>query len=252
MPDMLSASQAIDIFVQSFSYSRSLTHPVEIVEVGPLRALRDVPGRKSGPRTEEIIAPPGSSPEDVVTRIRDYQPRGRYLLDVSYAADETADGANDFYKRHGYRRMRTEPLMALALEEGLPARTPRHDVQRVETQAQADAVAKAARAKQIHPEHLSDSAPAVRVYYVEKDGRIVAWARTVTRQRDVSYLAGMFTDAAYRRQGIATALLQTVSDDHALAGASYNILLASRLGSLLYTSFGYKQIGSLVMYAPKR
>lgn len=247
---MISVPTAIELFAQSFAYLRSFMHPVEVIEIGPLWTIRDAPGRKGGPRTEEIIVFPSSEPYEVVSQIRDYAPQGRFFLDVFQTEDESMEEINDAYKQQGYRRLRTEPLMALTLQHRPQAQTP-HTVQRVETQAQADAVAKAARHQLIKPQHLIEEPPVVRVYYVEKDGKVVAWTHSIRQHEAGSYLAGMYTAEAYRRQGMASALLARMAADESRAGVKHSVLLASRAGSLLYTHFGYTQIGLLHMLAPK-
>lgn len=247
---MISVPTAIEVFAKSFAYLRSFTHPVDVIEIGPLWTIRDVPGRKGGSRTEEILVFPGSGPEEVVSQVRDYAPQGRFFLDVFQTEDEPMEEINDAYKQQGYRRLRTEPLMALTLQHRPQAQTP-HTVRRVETQAQADAVAKAARHQLIKPQHLIEEPPVVRVYYVEKDGKAVAWTHSIRQQKASSYVAGMYTAEAYRRQRIASALLSRLAADEAQAGVQHSVLLASRAGSLLYTHFGYTQIGKLHLFAPK-
>lgn len=246
---MISVPTAIEVFARSFSYVRSFTHPVEIIDQGALWTIRDTPGRKGGSRTEEILVFPGSRPEAVVSQLRHSAPQGRFFLDVFQAEEDPPDEINNHYKHQGYRRLRTESLMALSLRT-LSSATPRHKVLRVETQAQADAVAEAARQRLIKSEHLSADAT-VRVYYVEKEGKVVAWTRSVHQSKDASYVAGMYTEAEYRRQGMASALLGRLASDEANSGVHHSVLLASRLGSLLYAHFGYTQIGRLHMFAPK-
>src|SRR5438876_8354737 len=107
---MLSANTAIDVFIKSFAYTRSFTHPVEVIPTGALRVIRDVP-RQRGTRTEEIVAAPGIAPEAIVAQVHAYQPVHRYLLDV-FQTGEVARDVNVAFTKLGYRCLSTEVLMA--------------------------------------------------------------------------------------------------------------------------------------------
>jgi predicted acetyltransferase len=62
----------------------------------------------------------------------------------------------------------------------------------------------------------------------------------------------MFVQSAYRRQGIARALLSRMLADDRDAGAAANVLLASHTGSKLYQSVGYETLGTLYMFTPPK
>jgi predicted GNAT family acetyltransferase len=91
----------------------------------------------------------------------------------------------------------------------------------------------------------------VRAYYVEQDGRVVAWGRSIQRCKSAAYVAGLYTIEAYRRQGIASALMQRLLADDAAAGARYSVLLASGTGYPLYQRLGYVPLGWLYLFTLK-
>jgi predicted GNAT family acetyltransferase len=124
-------------------------------------------------------------------------------------------------------------------------------VHRVRTKEQATLVTRNARLKLIAPEHLSAASPPVRLYYAEDTGKVIAWGRSVMRHPSIAYVAGMSTNAAYCRRGIASAILSQMLADDAAQGASHSVLLSSRMGYALYRKIGYEQIGSLQMFARK-
>ena len=66
----------------------------------------------------------------------------------------------------------------------------------------------------------------------------------------------MYVAPEYRRRGIARVLLRSMlasmlADDRA-SGAQANVLLASHAGAKLYPVVGYRQIGTLFAFMPKR
>lgn len=56
---------------------------------------------------------------------------------------------------------------------------------------------------------------------------------------------------AFRRRGIARALLGRMLQDDRAYGATLAVLLASHTGAKLYPLIGYQQIGELLLYTPK-
>jgi GNAT superfamily N-acetyltransferase len=247
---MLSADTAIDVFIKSFAYTRSFTHPIEIIPAGALRVIRDAP-RQRGTRTEEIVAAPGITPEAIVAQVQAYQPTNRYLLDV-FQTGEVARDVNVAFTKLGYRCLSTEVLMALDLNEIPRVDAMRiHAVQRVTTEEQLTRMTRVTRRHLIYPVHLAEPDTTVRAYYVERNAEIVAWGRTVLRHPDASYVAGLYTQATYRRQGIASSIMQRMLIDDANQGVAYSVLLASHTGAHLYTHLGYQQLGMLHMFAPR-
>lgn len=62
----------------------------------------------------------------------------------------------------------------------------------------------------------------------------------------------MYVAPAYRRHGIARAMLCRLLRDDRAAGIALAVLLASHAGARLYASVGYTQIGTLLFFTPSR
>jgi predicted acetyltransferase len=57
---------------------------------------------------------------------------------------------------------------------------------------------------------------------------------------------------AYRRRGIARAMLSRVLRDDREAGAEANVLTSSHVGARLYPLLGYEHLATLYVYKPRR
>jgi len=62
----------------------------------------------------------------------------------------------------------------------------------------------------------------------------------------------MYVQAQFRRRGIARALMSEMLRDDRAGGAKLAVLTASHAGAKLYPIVGYKQIGTLMLYTPKK
>ena len=64
----------------------------------------------------------------------------------------------------------------------------------------------------------------------------------------IGLLSSMFTDPAYRRQGIAKELLGRVVNEARVRGCGAVQITASDMGVLLYTDFGFMKNGNFMQY----
>ena len=64
----------------------------------------------------------------------------------------------------------------------------------------------------------------------------------------IGLLSSMFTDKAYRRQGIASELLSRVVDEARKRGCGTVQITASDMGVLLYTNFGFTKNKNFMQY----
>ncbi|MBR7039896.1 MAG: GNAT family N-acetyltransferase [Oscillospiraceae bacterium] len=64
----------------------------------------------------------------------------------------------------------------------------------------------------------------------------------------IGLLSSMFTDPAYRRQGIARTLLSRVVEEARAKGCGTVQITASDMGVLLYTSFGFVKNGNFMQF----
>ena len=112
-------------------------------------------------------------------------------------------------------------------------------------------VVQAARAKQILPEHLVAEAP-LRCYAGLVDGAPVGWVSSVDLD-GISWCSNMYFKAEYRRRrGIGRALMAKMLRDDRKYGSQLAVLTASHTGTLLYPRVGYREIGTLLVYTPKK
>ena len=124
------------------------------------------------------------------------------------------------------------------------------DIVRVLDEELAGRGNKAARAKQILPEHLVAEAP-LRCYAGLVDGAPVGWVSSVDLD-GMSWCSNMYVKAEYRRRrGIGRALMAKMLRDDRKYGSQLAVLTASHTGALLYPCVGYREIGTLLVYTPK-
>jgi len=64
----------------------------------------------------------------------------------------------------------------------------------------------------------------------------------------IGLLSSMYTDRAYRRQGIARHLLSLVMAEARQFGCGVVQITASDMGVLLYTAYGFKKNGNFMQY----
>ncbi|MFI5387565.1 MAG: GNAT family N-acetyltransferase [Fimbriimonadales bacterium] len=239
---------ATDVFCRSFAFTRNFTHPFEFVRVGGLRIMRDATPRRE-PRTQEIVVC-GLDPGDAMRQIEAYDPpRHAVCLAMGIAAAGQAMlEQKDAYKAGGYRFLGSEDFFVRDLS--LPIEPPPQETKRVLTVVEAERVAKAAGARQILPDQLGGNQ--VRLYASWNGDSPVGWVRSIHVGSESAWASNLHVKPEFRRRGIGKALMAKMLEDDAAAGAKYNVLLASRAGSILYPQVGYEKIGVLLIFAKKR
>ena len=68
----------------------------------------------------------------------------------------------------------------------------------------------------------------------------------------MSWCSNMYVKADYRRRGIGRALMAKMLRDDRKYGSQLAVLTASHTGALLYPRVGYREIGTLLVYTPKK
>jgi predicted N-acetyltransferase YhbS len=240
--------EAIETFVRGFCHSKSATHPYEAIRQGRLWIMRDAP--RKNPRyyrKEEWVAYGAESAEvDAAARS---QTRGRFFVCPVVADGEADEPVLAAYKQLGYRLLAREGLFRHSLgrisRTACPAK-----LHRVQTSDLAARFGKATRTKPIQDAELAPES-AVRQYVAADGDALVGWVRS-TAVGSATWCSNMFVQPEYRRRGIGRALLARMLRDDRARGAKASILLASRIGALLYPEVGYERIGTLMILAPKR
>jgi GNAT superfamily N-acetyltransferase len=249
MPPDATLTQAVEVFVHGFCFTRSFTHPYVPRRIAKLWVLRDRPRSATDPRTEEWIS--CGVPAAEIDRIVRARARGNYMVCAIVPAGQSADILRAEMKGHGFRLMGTEALMVRSL-----ARVPRVSaparIARVTTAAMADDLAQAARCRQILPEHVAMGKRApIRAHVALIDEKIVGWVRSISAGR-ASWAASMYVAPAFRRRGIGRAVLAAMLRDDRRAGSRRSVLLASHAGEQLYAAMDYEKIGTLYLFRPVR
>jgi GNAT superfamily N-acetyltransferase len=239
---------AIEVFVRGHSAVRSRTFPYEVSRVGPLWSMRDAARKNSRDyRKEEWIA------HDVdprkVDAIARQQTRGRFFVCVMIAEGELDESTRTAYKALGYRLLATEGFFVQPLKR-IPKPPSRISIERVSTPNLTARLGKITRTRPISCNLLGDDAPFRQ--YVALDGEdIVGRVRSVDAV-GATWCADMYVNPSHRRRGIGHALLSRMLRDDRARGSKCSVLTASHTGALLYPRVGYEQIGTLMMFAPRK
>ena len=240
--------RAIETFVQGYCFTRSFTHPYVAGRAGPLWVMRDGPrsGAKAA-RREEFVSY-GVAPEQV-HRLAGKHAHGHYCICALHGPDDDGDAWRDSFKELGYRLGHSEFLMVHDLKR-IPKVPVPVVIQRVDNEDLADRLAKAARARQILTQHLGENG--LQRSYVAVDGdELVGWVTSIVTG-DTTWCANMFVRKPFRRRGIARSLMCRMLRDDRAAGADMAVLTASHAGAKLYPVVGYREIGTLMVFTPKR
>lgn len=245
----VSIARAIEAFVRGFCFTRSFTHPYLPERFGRVWVVRDAPRASGDYRNEEWIAH-GVPPADV-DRLARAHARGRFAICAIRAMDEPDEPLRDDYKALGYRLGTTEPLMVHHLQR-IPRPAAPVRIERVTTQAMADRLARAARTRQVLPEHLADGSRLRQYVALDDRNRPVGWVRSIDAGKGATWCSNMFVRPRSRRRGIGRAMLARMLRDDRAAGAKAAVLLASHVGAKLYGAVGYEQIGTLLLFTPAK
>lgn len=249
---------ALSVFADAFALVRSATFPAESLRHGPLWIVRDRQRPLDKMRMEELFAY-GCSPLEAVAAVQAYDPRGRYTLGLFETPAQSQDEIKALVKPQGYRAWFSEPFFVCDIQRALKLR-PHTDIagctlHRAQTPGEIASVAREIGGKHRNMasvQQLAGRRPQIRMYYARIDGLPVAHARSIHLRPAVTWVHDVATHPAYRRRGIATALLAYMLEDDAAHGAKHSVLLASHTGALLYPRLGYAQIGTLLMFTPLR
>jgi GNAT superfamily N-acetyltransferase len=115
----------------------------------------------------------------------------------------------------------------------------------------AERVATAAGSRQMLDEHVGrDDAP-LRQYAALDGDAVVGWVRSIV-VGDRTWVSNMHVLPAYRRRGIARAMLARLLRDDRDRGSRASVLLASHTGAKLYPVVGYETIGELLLFTPRK
>ncbi len=238
---------ALEVFARGICVPRSFTQPYLAERVDGLWVTRDAPRRSGRYRREEWFAH-GITPERTVRIVKQHT-RGQYAICAICAAGESDGPIRTGYRALDYRLGFTEPVMVHHLRR-IPRIAPPTRIVRVLDAELADQVNKAVRRRQILPEHLTPDAT-LRMYAALVNGDPVGWVSSAA-VNGATWCANLYVKPEFRRCGIGRSLMCRMLRDDRRYGSQLAVLAASHTGALLYPLVGYKQIGTLYSYTPRR
>jgi hypothetical protein len=240
-------ARAVEVFARGHSFTRSATHPYLAERIGPAWVMRDAERKRPNYRTEEWIVH-GVAPAEIDQLARE-QTRGRFAICAICGEGEPQEALRDGFKQLGYRLGFTESLMTHSL-----TRLPLHEgpavIERVSTPEQAEQLARATRSRPLKPRYFSPDSP-LRQYVALINDEAVGWVSSIVVD-DATWCSNMYVQPDFRRAGIARSMLCRMLADDLAGGARLAALLASHAGAKLYPVVGYEQIGTLLLFTPKK
>ena len=245
---------AVNTFARGFAASRSITHPYEVDRPAkPVRLFicRDAP-HPTPPRerrNREYLAV--DLPPDVVVAAAGGQGRHRHVVCAIHAAADRDRALERAYAARGYRYLKQEPLFVRALPPA-PRGSGPLPIRRVRTARAADAVATAARSRQIPLEQVGDDTAPSRLFAAFDGDAPVGWVCSVRVGNDSTWVANLFVRASLRGRGIGTALMKAMLRDDHRRGIRHSVLTASQAGARVYRKLGYEQVATVELFTPQR
>jgi len=152
------------------------------------------------------------------------------------------------YTALGLRHAYSEVLMACNLQRR-DFVSPAYDVRRAtRADVQSWNALDPEGATWLHP--LNVFVPAMGHYAMFKDEQLVARGRSLQMASGCSYVSMVYTAPAYRRQGLAMALMQYMLNEDARAGIQWSTLLATQSAVPLYQRVGYQALAQTHVFTP--
>jgi GNAT superfamily N-acetyltransferase len=230
---------------------KSMTHPYDYYRKDGLWIMRDVIGskRQRYSRKSEVVAT-GLSAHEVIDSIAG-ENLSQYFISHLHDSDADPQLIKDDYKANGYRLLLSEGFFvhddkAVPVVECVPP------AKRVRSMEESNLIKKERRNKKavrdvdlaaVHPEH--------RLYAVMDDDQAYGWVGSVPFGES-SWIADLYVLERFRGRGFGAALMSAVTRQDRQNGVVNSVLLASSAGARLYPHIGYKQIGTLQLFCPKR
>lgn len=246
----IALDDCVEVFARGLAFSRSLARPCLVSKIGTSWWLRDS-ADNGHRRNDEWIAASGADPQKLDHGARE-RAMGRFLISAVAADADEETRLRASYRTLGYRLWRTEPLMARSTLRISRSAVASAEVRRVETEALATQLAKAARAKLMPREYLQGKQPSlVRCHVAMISDRIAGWARSISLGSS-GWCDTMFVASEFRRRGLGRALVETMLRADRTAGATASVLVARHVGAKLYAAIGYRTVGTVLVFTPPR
>jgi GNAT superfamily N-acetyltransferase len=241
----MTLEDAAEAFVRGFSFTKAYAKPYVAEQIGRSWLMRDDPVRAKGRLAEWVLI--RTAPRDAAELLRT---RVLPRCAVSYlrALDEDREQLRTGFRDLGYRMLHSEALMFHRLQS-VASPSSKHEVLRVTEPGQAELLRRAARTRQILPEHLSPAETTIRQYMALVDDEPAGWVRSIAAG-PARWCSNLYVRPAFRRRGLARSLMARMLQDDRRAGGPASVLLASKAGATLYPSLGYEELGELLVFFP--
>jgi GNAT superfamily N-acetyltransferase len=155
------------------------------------------------------------------------------------------------YKAHGYRSLLSEEFFVHD-SGSVPSIRSAPPVRRVTTIDVSDRIKRERRNKKaIRDVDLDCDEPEHRLYAVMRGRQAMGWVGSVPFG-NASWIADLYVLPEFRGKGYGSALMSEVTLDDRRLGVYSSVLLASAAGARLYPHIGYRHIGTLQLFCPKR
>lgn len=254
-----SPPRALRLFLEGLREIRGQVAPAEVVRRGRWRLVRERDPAERPARREEWFGW-DLSPAEADAEVSGWAPAGRPVLSLFTPGSVAGGRGSALEVPRGYRGAGREYLMELEVSGG-GGETGRggggaggrdRRARRVRDPGEALRIAGANRGGLISLCQLTARRPVVRLYAAWDGERPVAWVRWVRLGREAGYVANLWTDPAFRRQGLATALMRRVLAEARRAGVRRLVLSATRAGREVYARLGFQDAGRLQTFTPVR
>jgi len=246
---------AVNTFARGFSASRSIAYPYLVKRPGGERLfiLHDAPrpgkSGKQAERNREYMAV--EMPADKVVERITKDGRPRHVVCAIHPSPVRDRELEDEYRALGYRYLKQEPLFVRALPP-VPRGGGPLTICRVNTIDEAQAVASAARRRQIDERYLGDDEAPARLFAAFADDAPVGWVCSIRVGERSAWVAHLYVDKSQRGRGVGTALMQAMLRDDHRRGITHSVLTASQAGARVYRKIGYEQVGTVQLFTPLR
>jgi GNAT superfamily N-acetyltransferase len=230
---------------------KSITYPYVYCRRNGVWIMRDGAGEKPRRhlRKSEVVAW-GIDVDDVLSATKDEQ-LGRHFVSHLLSTSDDSSIVKENYKANGYRYLLSEGMFAHdEIDVSEYACDP--PVIRVLSSEDADKIRRERRNKRaIREVDLLSHNPQHRLYAVIDGEKALGWVSSVPFG-EISWIADLYVLDEFRGRGYGRALMSAVTMDDRRHGVNASVLLASAAGARLYPHIGYKKMGSLQLFCPKR
>ena len=244
----MTLKDAVDAQLQSSLVLSGRGDAREVVGVGPLRVVRDAPGRKRPARLENFIIL-GVDPSEAMNVIKAYKPK-HWIISVIAPVKADHDALKETYKSFGYRLNIRFPYYVKSLSAQLDVPV-RFSIERVIDQDLVNAIWKAKGRRPPKSPFQSGNAD-VRMYSALVDEKPVGWVTSVRATTKSNWVSDLYVLESHRGKRIGEQLMREMLEEDRKYKVKNSALLSTSDGSNLYRRLGYEQVGLMQIFAPIR